>query len=144
MDAGLAVPVTFEQCFGAGNILRPPVPLHHVHPGDAGDEVLFLRSGRQLRREQISRLAEENCRIEHSCGADTPAAIIAHGVRHSVVRANMNISGFTSISQELAEHLGLAYQVLGGGGKEPLRGRPEPISALVDPIQIQLLNTDGG
>ncbi|PNW83723.1 hypothetical protein CHLRE_05g240600v5 [Chlamydomonas reinhardtii] len=56
----------------------------------------------------------------------------------------MNISGFTSISQELAEHLGLAYQVLGGGGKEPLRGRPEPISALVDPIQIQLLNTDGG
>ncbi|KAG2425464.1 hypothetical protein HXX76_013674 [Chlamydomonas incerta] len=144
MDAAVAVPVTPEQCFGADNILHPAVPLQHVHPADAGEEVLFLRSGRRLHPEQASQLAQENCRLEHSMGADTPAAVIAHGVRHAVVRANMNINGVTYMSRELADHLGLAYQVLGGNGMQPLVGDPQTIAALVDPIQIQLLNTDGG
>ena len=137
-----------EECFGGGgNIVRPPTQLRFDSPLEPGDEVLFFRQGftGDLGLED-SELVKYNYCGPGAYGGDVAAAVVdARGGRHAVIRAALNPSGgATYMSVALAEHLGLRTVALGGSGTVSAVGGGGRVSMLVDPVQIQLLDTNGG
>ncbi|KAG2440656.1 hypothetical protein HYH02_010235 [Chlamydomonas schloesseri] len=137
---------TAEQCFGPGNIMRPAAPLRFVNPSEPGNEVVFFRGERWGYNElgNSSELVKDTYCVTGALGGGVAAAVVAGGTRHAVIRAVLNPSGSTYMSKELAQALGLRTVALGGGGAQSVLGGGGAVSMLVDPVQIQLLDTNGG
>ncbi|KAG2425474.1 hypothetical protein HXX76_013684 [Chlamydomonas incerta] len=134
-----------DECFGADTIVRPASGLKYLNPGEPTDDVLFFRDGHWSCGElRSSTLVQFNYCLSSSSAGDVAAALVLDGgQRHAVIRAVLGVQGATYISSSLAQHLGLRVVALGGSGRVSL-GRRGPVSLLVEPVRIQLLDTDGG